>query len=267
MAEARVDFEWDDDHVMPEVVNPEVDFLFKRMIEVTHKTVDPLPGERILDVGCGRGTDGVELGRKGAIVVGLEPSRIMIGYAQERVGKNGVSMDIVHGVSEHLPFHPGAFDKVVCKGALDHFADPSEAIGQMGGVLRPGGHVIIAIANFDSLGFKLGKLVCRLKKWVGLGEVRGRMPWDIPDDHTFRFTHSNLRAMAGEHLLVEHVTGVSLFFGLPYWGSILARLPHRVSWAVLDMLDRIARLMPSISDVVVLKGRRKTPVQPGSATS
>ena len=54
----KIDFEWDDGHVLPEVINPEVEFLFRRMIEATHEKVNPRPGDKILDIGCGRATDG-----------------------------------------------------------------------------------------------------------------------------------------------------------------------------------------------------------------
>ena len=37
----KIDLQWDDGHVVPEVVNPEVEFLFRRMIETTHQKVNP----------------------------------------------------------------------------------------------------------------------------------------------------------------------------------------------------------------------------------
>jgi 2-polyprenyl-3-methyl-5-hydroxy-6-metoxy-1,4-benzoquinol methylase len=48
---------------------------------------------------------------------------------------------------------PGSIDKVVCKGALDHFADPDKALQQIATAIKPGGSAVIAIANFESLGF------------------------------------------------------------------------------------------------------------------
>ena len=88
MTEAKLDLEWDDDHVLPEVINPEVGFLFRKMTEITHQKVNPKPGEIILDVGCGKANDGVELTRKGATVVGLEPSYVMIGCSKEHIDEN-----------------------------------------------------------------------------------------------------------------------------------------------------------------------------------
>ena len=249
----KIDFEWDDAHVVPEVVNPEVEFLFRRMIEATHETVNPSQGERILDIGCGRATDGVELAKKGAMVIGLEPSKVMIAHAKNHIAENGVNMTVIWGVGEHLPFRPQSLDKVVCKGALDHFLDPAMVMMQIGTVLKPGGEAIIAIANFESLGFKLGKKVCLFKKVLGFKDGEGRMPWEIPHDHTYKFDYSLLKRMASVHLEVEQATGVSLLFGLPWWGTFLAKCPRSVSLAILNVLDKIARRLPSLSDVVVLR--------------
>ncbi len=255
--EAKLDLEWDDDHVLPEVINPEVAFLFRRMIEVTQEKVNPKPGDRILDIGCGKATDGVEITRKGATVVGLEPSNVMVSCSLEYITENDANMMVVHGIGEHLPFKPGIFDRVYCKGSLDHFLDPSVSIGQMSKAVKPDGEVIIAIANFESLGFKLGKTICWLKGALGFGKVEGKMVWDTPDDHTYRFHYSNLKQMASAHLEIKQTTGVSLLFGVPWWGSFLTKCPDSISNAILSSLDRIARYAPSISDVIVLRGKPK----------
>lgn len=254
---AEIDFEWDDDHVLPEVINPEVDFLFRRMIEITHNTVDPQPGELILDVGCGKATDGVQAARKGATVIGLEPSHIMITCSKETIQQSDTDMAIVHAIGEYLPFKPASFDKVYCKGSLDHFLNPSESVGQMSQMAKPNGDVIIAIANFESLGFKLGKLICSLKEKMGGAKIEGKMVWDIPDDHTYRFEYSNLKSMAEAHLKVKQIRGVSLLFGLPWWGQFLGQCPRWFSEAILNALDFIARYNPRVSDVIVLKGAPK----------
>lgn len=266
----KVDLEWDDGHVVPEVVNPEVEFLFRRMIEATHEKVNPRRGEKILDIGCGRATDGVLLAKKGAMVIGLEPSNPMIAHAKNHIAENRVDMAVIWGVGEHLPFRPQSLDKVVCKGALDHFVDPAMVISRIAVVLKPEGKAIISLANFESLGFKLGKGVCRLKKLLGYKDAEARMPWEIPPDHTYRFDYALLKRMAGNYLKVEEATGVSLLFGLPWWGLFLGKCPRGISLAILNTLDRIARFVPSLSDVVILrcKPRNEAPTTAqDSATS
>lgn len=253
-AEAKIDFEWNDEHVLPKVINPEVAFLFRRMTEVTFRKINPRPGELILDVGCGKANDGVDITRKGAQVIGLEPSHVMIRQSREYIAENDSGMVIVHGVGENLPFRQGGFDKVYCKGSLDHFIDPSAAIAQMSRAVKPNGEVIIAIANFESLGFKLGRTICWLMEKLGLGKAEGKMVWDTPDDHTYRFHYANLRQMAGLYLEIRQITGVSLLFGLPWWGQFLSKLPGMISNGILGTLDLMARFNPRVSDVIILRG-------------
>ena len=184
---AGFDLEWDDGGIFPEVVYPDAEFLFRRMNEVTLESVDARQGEVILDIGCGRGIDGMELAKRGALVIGLEPSNVMIRHARNHIYQNGASMSLIRGVGEHLPLRVQSVDKVVCKGALDHFPDPAMVIRQMALVLGVEGKAIIAIANFDSLGFRLGKVVWWLRKLFGFKASEGRMLWEVPEDHTYKF--------------------------------------------------------------------------------
>ena len=249
----KFDLQWDDGNIFPGVIYPDAEFLFRRMNEVTLESVKPKQDEMILDIGCGRGIDGVEMVKKGAVVIGLEPSNVMIGHARNHIAQNGAGMRLVQGVGEHLPFQPRSMDRIVCKGALDHFPDPAMVMEQIALVLRPGGKAIIAVANFDSLGFRLGKMVWWFRKIFGFKASEGRMLWEIPEDHTYKFDYSFLRRLVRSYLKIEEAIGVSLLFGLPWWGIFLAKCPEGMSLAVLNSLDRLARHLPSLSDVIVLR--------------
>ncbi|MBM3118767.1 MAG: methyltransferase domain-containing protein [Chloroflexi bacterium] len=254
---SQFDLEWDDKDVVPEVVNPDVNFLFQRMNEVVLEKAAPIQGEMIVDIGCGRGIDGVELAKRGAVVIGLEPSSVMIAHAKNHISENGAGMSVVRGVGEHLPFQAQSLDKVVCKGALDHFPEPAMVISQIGMALKPEGKAIVAIANFESLGFKLGRMVWWFRKRLGFKPLEGRMPWEVPEDHTYKFDYSLISRLVRSYLKVEQVIGISLLFGLPWWGILLAKCPRKISLAILNSLDRVARYLPSFSDVIVLRCRPK----------
>jgi len=251
----KFDLDWDDSDVLPEVLSPDVEFLLHRMNEATYEQVAPKQGELILDIGCGRAIDGVEIAKRKARVIGLDPSRLMIAHARENISRDGTGVSLICGVGEYLPVQAHSVDKVVCKGALDHFPDPGMVMRQIGIALKPGGKAIIAVANFESLGFKLGRRMHRFNKSLGFKDSSGRMPWEIPPDHTYRFDYSVVRQMASDYLEVENAVGVSLLFGLPWWGAFLSKCPRSVSLFMLKALDRIARRFPSLSDVVILKCR------------
>jgi len=249
----KVDVEWDDGHVLPAKLYPDVAFLFQRMNEVTVGTVEVNGRDLVLDIGCGRAIDAVELARRGGRCSGLDPSVKMINHAREYIAENGMEVSLTQGAGEYLPFKTGAFDKVVCKGALDHFLYPARAIEEMARVLKPQGKAIIAIANFESLGFRLGRRVFALERSLLRRKVERQNIWQIPADHTLKFDYAVLKRLVKPHLKIEHSIGISLLCGLPGWSSLLDKLPEKVSLAILRAIDKLACYLPSLSNTIILR--------------
>jgi len=90
------------------------------MTEETLKAGNPGAPKRVLDVGCGRGLDAAALARKGGLLFGCEPSRVMLRKARETLQGCG-AVRLVSSLAENLPFGSGTFHRVVCKGAIDIF--------------------------------------------------------------------------------------------------------------------------------------------------
>jgi ubiquinone/menaquinone biosynthesis C-methylase UbiE len=249
----KIDLEWNDDDVVPDVVYPNLDFLFQQMLHLTLKEVAASHGELILDVGCGRAIDGARLCQKGARVVGLEPSRVMLVRAREYLTENNARVVLVQGIGEDLPFKSHSFDKVMCKGALDHFFSPGQTMEEIARVLRPDGEMIVSIANFNSLGFRLAKKLYPVTKFLSPSLAKERKPWELPIDHTYKFDYQLLNGFVKQHFEIKKAKGISLFFGLPLWGSLLSKLPHSVSYTILRILDKLARPFPSLADVILMR--------------
>jgi len=249
----KIDLKWNDDDVVPAVVHPNLEFLFQQMLHLTLKEVAPIHGELILDVGCGKAIDGARLWEKGAKVIGLEPSQVMIVRAKEYLSESNARIVLAQGIGENLPFKAHSFDKVMCKGALDHFFSPGETMEEIARVLKPGGEMIISIANFDSLGFRLGKKLYPVTKLLSPSLAKERKPWEPPSDHTYKFDYPFLSSLVKQHFEIKRTKGISLFFGLPLWGSFLSKLPHSIAYALLKTLDKLARPFPSLADVILIK--------------
>lgn len=249
----KIDLEWSDDDVVPAVVYPNLEFLFRQMLGLTLEEVHPEHGELILDVGCGKAVDGAHLSKRGAAVVGLEPSNVMLGRAQEYLSENNVQVALAQGIGESLPFKAHSFDKVLCKGALDHFLSPGQMMEEVARVLKPGGEIIVSIANFDSLGFRLGKRLYPATKFLCPSLCGQRQLWELPPDHTYKFDYAFLTSLMKQHFEIKQTKGISLLFGLPLLGSLLARLPRSVSYAILRGLDRLARPFPALADVILMR--------------
>ncbi|MER6290289.1 class I SAM-dependent methyltransferase [Streptomyces sviceus] len=75
-------------------------------------------GQRLLDAGCGIGYFSRTLARRGARVVGVEPTDVMCSFARER------EVELKHGVTHvqadltRLPDLGAPFDAVVCSRVL-----------------------------------------------------------------------------------------------------------------------------------------------------
>ena len=253
----NVDLDWNDDDVVPEKVTPDLLFLFDRMIEATIEKVASTEGERILDVGCGRAVDAIKIAKKGGKPVGLEPSRTMLKHCQKCVTEDGNCVDLVQGIGENLPFKSNSFDWVMCKGALDHFPDPYKTMEEIARILKPDGKVVVSIANFESLGHRLGRNAHRMTKFIPRRGPVKRQAWETPPDHTYRFDYPLIRQVMSSHLDIEEAVGISLLWGAPLWDRILSPMPKIVSYSILNALDIIARRFPGISDVVLVRCRQK----------
>jgi len=251
-----VDLDRDMRDVIPTSMSPDSDFLFDRMTHRTLALAAGAPGRRVLDVASGFGQDARAVAATGAWVVAAEPSSRMSALArmqdEERAGRSPWH---VRGWADGLPFADASFDAVFCKGAIDHFDTPREAIAEMARVTRDEGRVVLAIANFDSFSCRVARGLDALREWGGRELRRGRRHYDVPHDHFTRYELDLMREQAGESLVVDRVEGISLGWGLPRWSRICAGLPPWLAQRTLETLDAMARRWPAGADVVVLAGR------------
>jgi len=245
--------EWCDEGAIPPEYNADSDFVFRMMGPRTIRALSPSPRDVALDVACGLGIEVVSMAKQGVRVVGVDVSKIMVRKAKRYVAGCGVEADIVQGASECLPFRDNALDALICKGALDHFHYPRRSILEFARVLKPNGKAVISVANMESLGFKLARLIDA----AGLSGLRKgeRRPWDMPEDHTLRVDYKTLKAYTQGALRANHIEGLSLFWSLPHWGKLLDKLPKRMSYIMLNTLDLIARKLPAISDIIIFRGQ------------
>lgn len=251
-----VDLDRDMRDVIPTGATRDSEFLFARMTARSLAATRAAPGLRVLDLASGAGQDAALLASRGAFAVAAEPSARMVGLARLVSERDGRSALCVRGWADALPFATGSFDAVFCKGALDHFDAPLQAIGEMARVTRRDGRVVLAIANFESLSCRVARAADRWREeWRGRAPRPGRRHYDVPHDHFTRYDPELMREQAEAHLVLELVEGVSLGWGLPGWSRALARLPAAAARSALAALDQIAARWPAAADVVVLAGR------------
>ncbi|HSO75755.1 MAG TPA: methyltransferase domain-containing protein [Blastocatellia bacterium] len=108
-------------------------------------------GKRVLEVGCGTGTDLVQFARAGARVTGLDLTPRSIEIARLRFEVYELAGQFAIGDCEHLSFPDSSFDAVYSFGVLHHTPDTSRAIREIYRVLHPGGTAIVMLYHRASL--------------------------------------------------------------------------------------------------------------------
>ena len=107
-------------------------------------------GMRVLDIGSGAGDVALaatELVGPAGQVVGVDVNGKILETARVRVGKAGwTNVEFVAGDARTLDLG-GDFDALVGRFVLMYMSDPSEALKQFAGCLRPGG--IVAFQEID----------------------------------------------------------------------------------------------------------------------
>lgn len=122
-----------------------------------HFKTNPIgPGDTVLDIGSGSGTDlliaGILTGKKGK-VSGIDITDAMIAKAKKGVKTNGLAnITIIKADAENLPFKTQTFDVVISNGVINLIPDKKKVFGEIFRVLKPNG-----IFNFADI--VLGKAI------------------------------------------------------------------------------------------------------------
>ena len=229
-------------------------FLYDAIERVMVNIASEERGGRALDVACGTGKLCMQIEQRGTTAVGLEASAQMIGLGRWVHPESSAAM--VRGIAETLPYRDQAFTRVICQGALDHFADPPAFMREAARVTSPGGRVAIALANFDSVSCRLGRTVDRVRWRLGAKRPPWRRYWEVPEDHNVKGTVVYVRALGGDALQLERLYGISLLWNFFGYGSLLDRLPQAAADRVLRAMDRAARRRPRHADMIIAVWRK-----------
>lgn len=107
----------------------------------------PAPGERCVDLGCGRGAATVLLAERvlptGSVVaVDLSPG--MLGHARTLLVSRGLDVDLRLGDATDPDLPAGSADVVASSLVLFFLPEPAEALARWVGLLAPGGRIGLA---------------------------------------------------------------------------------------------------------------------------
>jgi S-adenosylmethionine-dependent methyltransferase len=124
----------------------------------------PAGAARILDVGCGQGTQLLHLARQGHRVTGLDASAPLLAdlaaaLAAEppEVADRVTTVRGDAGAAAAL-LAPQVFDAVLCHGVLMYFPDPMPLLGELARLVAPGGILSLLVRNANGLAMRPGLL-------------------------------------------------------------------------------------------------------------
>ncbi len=104
---------------------------------------------RLLDFGCGGGSYLERMHRQGWEVLGVDSSPAAVERVQSVLGLPALLGSLPH---EHL--RPQSFDVITMWHSLEHVHWPTEVLRAAYNLLVPGGTLVVAVPNIDSLAFR-----------------------------------------------------------------------------------------------------------------
>jgi ubiquinone/menaquinone biosynthesis C-methylase UbiE len=164
-------------------------FHYDAELEVLADHVPVREGERVLDVGTGRGRFGAWFAGRGCRVLGVDVNPDMLEAARETARQRGVEerFQVRRARAEELgQLGEPPFDLVSCMELFDHLPDLGGALRAMRGVLRPDGRLVFTYVPSESLYGALGNLYRRwtarrrpqelmISRTYSLDDVRGHL--------------------------------------------------------------------------------------------
>jgi SAM-dependent methyltransferase len=209
--------------------------------------------ERVLDVGCGPGSDLLAAG-----AVGLDRSLVMLERARELTRRS-----VVAGDAAALPFADAVFDGVRADRLVQHVDDPPGVLDELVRVVAPGGVVVVAdpdqgtlVLEVPGASAELVALVARRRRDVQYRN--GRMARRLPAE----FARRGLVEVTVDAFGLV-LTDPDEAFGLPTWVDHALQVgtpgfveDHRAEW---DVAMQRARAEPGFVYAVtyfVVSGRR-----------
>lgn len=128
--------------------------------------LDPKPGERILDLGCGTGQLTAKIAESSAQVTGLDASPDMIGQARQ----NFPALTFVLGNAADLPFR-SEFDAVFSNAALHWMTDARRIAERIALALRPAGRLVAEFGGKGNIAHILHAIDTVLPRFNGGAEI------------------------------------------------------------------------------------------------
>ena len=223
-------------------------------------------GQQVLELNCGTGEDALFLSRLGVAVLACDASERMIAVAARRMAaeSRGAQVQLQVRPSEHIG---GLWNAELFDGAFSNFsglncvADLPQVAGQLAGLIKPGGRLVLCLSSrvclWETVWYLLhGEPARAFRRWRGtttasLGEnvLQVRYP-----------TLRDIRRYFAPAFVLRSRTGIGVTVPPSYVEHVARK--HRKALACLEALDRMIAGWPlcrAVGDHTLLVLERRKP--------
>jgi SAM-dependent methyltransferase len=118
-------------------------------------------GLKVLEIGCGLGTDGAQFALAGAEYTGVDLTNAAVDLARRRFELFELPGRFQVADAEALDFADESFDVVYSHGVLHHTPETALAVEEVRRVLRPGGRAIVMLYHRGSYNYRVNISILR----------------------------------------------------------------------------------------------------------
>ncbi len=111
------------------------------------RSLHPLEGKTLVDIGCGGGLMSEPLARMGAAVTGVDAAEKNIATARIHAATQGVEVQYRATTAEALAAEGLQYDIVVALEIIEHVADVGAFVSALSKLLKPGGLLFVSTLN------------------------------------------------------------------------------------------------------------------------
>ena len=141
-------------------------------------------GLDVVELGCGTAYFSSWLARRGATVVGVDPTPAQLETARRLQGETGIEFPLIEAIGEEVPLPDSSFDLVLSEYGASLWADPYRWVPEAARLLRPGGRLVfltnstvsVLCMTMDGVGEQLVRPQFELGTVRVAGHTRGRIP-------------------------------------------------------------------------------------------
>jgi ubiquinone/menaquinone biosynthesis C-methylase UbiE len=176
---------------------------------------DEARGLRVLEIGCGLGTDGARFARAGAGYTGVDLTEAAVSLARRRFELEGLSGEFRVADAEALDFADESFDIVYSHGVLHHTPDAAAAVREVRRVLAPKGRAVVMLYHRDSYNYRVnigvlrrvGARLLRTESGIRLAHLLTGEPSESLREHAARLKEDAAQYLSASEFLSRNTDG------------------------------------------------------------